>query len=146
MVVHSCYCSVRLYYTWQLFRPYNLCPLELNLDDFKQGSVCDLNLSVSLRVGWRGVVVLNLYLWAKVSVRIVVKLFPVVWDQDPRDPIPADDIPPNKVSHVLLCNDCQGFSSYPLCEVVYAYYEELQLSHRYREWSHDVQSPLSKWP
>ena len=34
-------------------------PLELSLDDLKQGSVCDLNLSVGLRVGEGGVVVLD---------------------------------------------------------------------------------------
>ena len=75
---------------------------------------------------------------AKILEGVVVELFLVVWDQDPRDPIPADDVPLDEVSHVLLHNGGQGFSLYPLCEIVYAYYKELQLSHRYREWSDNV--------
>ena len=30
---------------------HTLCPLELSLDDFEQGLICDLNLSVGLKVG-----------------------------------------------------------------------------------------------
>ena len=58
--------------------------------------------------------------------------------QTSKNPILADDVPPNEVSHVLFCDGGQGFSFYPFHEVVYAYYKELQLSYCYREWAHDV--------
>ena len=64
-------------------------------------------------------------LWVKILEGVIVKLFPVIWDQDSRDPIPADDVPPDEAPHVLLCNGGQDFSFYPFCEVVYAYYKEL---------------------
>ena len=75
---------------------------------------------------------------AKILEGVVVELFLVVWDQDPRDPIPVDDIPLNKILYILLHNGGQGFNFHPLCEVVYAYYKEFQLLHCYREWSYDV--------
>ena len=89
-------------------------------------------------MGEGGVVVFDPQLQAKIPKGVVVELFPVVWDQDPKDPISADDVPLDEVSYILLCNGCQGFSFYPLCEIVYAYYKEFQLSHRYQEWSHNV--------
>ena len=46
-------------YAWQLLWPYTLYPLEPSLDDFKQGSIRDLNLSVGLRVGEGGVMVFD---------------------------------------------------------------------------------------
>ena len=36
-----------------------ICPLELSLDDFKQGLICNFNLPICLRVGGGGVVVLD---------------------------------------------------------------------------------------
>ena len=89
-------------------------------------------------MGGGGVMDFDPQLWAKILEWVVVELFYVIWDQNPRDPIPTDDMPPDEASHVLLCNGFQSFSFYPLCAVVYAYYKELQLSHRYQEWSHDV--------
>ena len=100
--------------------------------------VCDLNFSISLGEGRGGVVVFDPQLWTKILEGVIVELFSFVLDQDPRDPILADDMPPDEASHVLLCNGCQSFSFYPLYEVIYAYYKELQLLHRYWEWSHDV--------
>ena len=82
--------------------------------------------------------IFNPQLRAKILEGVVVELFPVVWNQDPRDPIPADDVPLDKVSHILLRDGGQGFSFYPFCEVVYAYCKEFQLSYAYQEWSHDV--------
>ena len=41
---------------------------------------------------------------AKIQEWVIVELFPVVWDQDPRDPIPADDVPLDKALYVLLPN------------------------------------------
>ena len=75
---------------------------------------------------------------AKIPEGVIIELFPVVLDQDPRDPILVDDVPPDKASYIFLHNGGLGFGFHPLCEVVYAYYKELQQSHRYREWSHDV--------
>ena len=43
----------------KLFRLYTLCPFELSLDNFKQGSVYDFNLFVGLRVGRGRVVVFD---------------------------------------------------------------------------------------
>ena len=85
----------------------------------------DLNLSVGLRVGRGGVVVLDPQLWAKISEGVVVELFPVIWNQDSRDPISTDDVPPNEASYILFCDGGQGFNFYSLCEIVYAYYKEL---------------------
>ena len=45
--------------TKQFIRPYTLCPIEPSLDHLEQGLVCNLNLSIGLRVGGRGVVVLD---------------------------------------------------------------------------------------
>ena len=46
--------------------------------------------------------IFNPQLRVKILEGVIVELFPVVWNQDPRDPIPTDDVPPDKVSHVLL--------------------------------------------
>ena len=67
------------------------------------------------------------------SVPTVVELFPVIEDQDSRDPIPADDVPPDKASHILLCDGGQGFSFYPFGEIVYTNYKELQQLYCYGE-------------
>ena len=57
----SCRCpccrSVCPQYAQQFLRPYALCPLEPSLDDLEQGSVCNIDLPVSLWVGEGGVVI-----------------------------------------------------------------------------------------
>ena len=73
-------------------------------------------------MGGGGVVVFYSQLWEKVPERVVVELLPIVWDQDFRDLVFADDVPLNKASHVLLCDGGQGFNFYPFGEVVYADY------------------------
>ena len=55
-------------------------------------------------MGEWGVMILDSQLWEKISEQVVVKLFSAIWDQDSRDPIPADDVPPNKALYVLLCD------------------------------------------
>ena len=56
--------------------PY--APLEPSLNNFKQGSIGDFNLLVSLKVSGGGVVISDSQLRAKVPKGVVVELFPVV--------------------------------------------------------------------
>ena len=84
-----------------------------------------------MRVGEGGVMIFYPQLRAKILEGVIIELFPVVLDQDPRDPILVDDVPPDKASYIFLHNGGLGFGFHPLCEVVYAYYKELQLSHHY---------------
>ena len=51
--------AVVCYAHWQLVLPDTLCPLELGLDDFEQGSVRDFNLPIGLWVCGRRVVILD---------------------------------------------------------------------------------------
>ncbi|XP_030958898.1 probable RNA-dependent RNA polymerase 1 [Quercus lobata] len=62
------------------------------------------------------------------------------------DPIPTDNVPPDKASHVFLYGGGQGFNFYPFGEIVYADYKEIQLLYCYWEWAYDVQSSLSERP
>ena len=89
-------------------------------------------------MGEGGVMVFDPQLRAKISEWVIVELFPIIWNQNSRDPIPTDDVPPDEAPHVLLCDGGQGFNFYLFCEVVYAYYKELHLSYHYWEWSYDV--------
>ena len=41
---------------------------------------------------------------AKIPEGVIIELFPVVLDQDPRDPILVDDVPPDKASYIFLHN------------------------------------------
>ena len=68
------------------------------------------------------VVVFYSQLWAKVPKRVVVKLLLIIWDQDDRDPVSTDDVPPNKTSHILLCDGDQCFNFDSFGEVVYVGY------------------------
>ena len=95
-----------------------------SLDDLKQWSIRNFNLSIGLRVVGGGVVVLDSQLWAKIPEGVVVELFPIILDQDSRDSILADDVTPYEVSHVLLCDGDQGFVFYPFGEIIYADYKE----------------------
>ena len=45
------HCSVCLQDAWQFIWPFPLCPFKPSLDYLKQGSVCNLNLSIGLWVG-----------------------------------------------------------------------------------------------
>ena len=63
--------------------------------------------------------ILDSQLWAKISEQVAVKLFSAIWDQDSRDPIPADDVPPDEASYVLLCDGGQGFNFHPFGKVIY---------------------------
>ena len=62
-------------------------------------------------MGGGGVVVLDTQLRAKILEGVVVKLFPIIWDQGSRDPILVDDVSLYEDSHVLLCDGGQGFSN-----------------------------------
>ena len=73
-------------------------------------------------------------------------MFPIIYDQDSRDLIPADDVFPDETSHILLRDGGQGFCFYLFSEIVYVDYKKLQLSHFYWEWTHNVEPPLSEWP
>ena len=85
-----------------------------------KGSIHDLNLSVGLRVGRWGVVILDPQLWAKFPEWLVVELFSVFRDQDFRDPVPTVDVSPDEASYVFLCDGSQGFSFHPFGKVIYA--------------------------
>lgn len=43
---------------------------------------------------------------AKVSERIIVKLFAIVRDEDPKDPKSTNDALPNKATKILLHDGC----------------------------------------
>ena len=73
-------------------------------------------------MGGGGVVVFYSQLWEKAPERVIVELLPIIWDQDFKDLVFADDVPLNKALHVLLYDDGQGFNFYPFGEVVYADY------------------------
>ena len=118
--------------------PYALCPLKSSLDNLEQESVRNFDMSVSLWVGGGEVVISDPQLRAKIPEGVVIELFPIVWNQDSRDPKSACDVSPDEISHVLLRNGGQGFNFHPFCEVFYAHYEELQLLYHYWEWPHDV--------
>ena len=71
--------------TGQFIWPYTICPLKPSLNHLEQGSVCDFNFSIGLGVSKEGVVVLNPQLLAKISERVIVKLYSIVKDEDPGD-------------------------------------------------------------
>ena len=82
----------------------------------------------------------------EVSECIVVKLFAIVKDEDPRDPKLADDALLDEVTDILLYDGCQWFCLYPLGEVVDPHKKELESSYCHWRRSYDVQSPLSERP
>ena len=61
--------------------------------------------------------VFDLQLIAKVSKCIVVELFAIVKNEDPRDPKLVDNALPNEATNILLYDGCQWFYFYPFGEV-----------------------------
>ena len=55
---------------------------------------------------------------AKVSKCIIVELFTIVRDEDPRDPKSVDDALLEEATNILLHDDCQWFCFYPFGEIV----------------------------
>ena len=53
-------------------------------------------------MGEGGVMVFDPQLRAKISEWVIVKLFPIIWNQNSRDPIPTDDVPPDEAPHVWI--------------------------------------------
>ena len=53
-------------------------PLKTSLDDFQQGSVCNLSLTVCLWVGRGGIMILDSEVLTEVPEKGVVKLPPIV--------------------------------------------------------------------
>ena len=68
------------------------------------------------------VVVFDSRLWAKIPEKVAVELLPIIWDQDFRDPVFADNVPLDKALHIFLGDGGQGFSFFPFGEVAYADY------------------------
>ena len=85
-------------------------------------------------------------LLAKVSECIVVKLFAIVRDEDPRNPESVNDALLDEVTNIFLRDGCQWFYFHPFCEVFNPNNKELELSHCHRKGSHNVQSQLSERP
>ena len=66
--------------------------------------VCNLNFSIGLRVGGRGVVVLDPYLLAKIFECVIVELLFIVRDEDLGDSEATNDTFSNKTSDIFLCD------------------------------------------
>ena len=69
--------------------------------------------------GWE-VVILDPQLWAKIPERVVVELLSVIWDQDCRDPLSADDVSLEEALYIFLHDGGQGFNFHPFGKVIYA--------------------------
>lgn len=67
---------------------------------------------------WRQKVVFDTESDAELPVPGIVELFPIVGDDDLGNTKPTDDRLPGKVLNISLGDFCQGFSFYPLGEVV----------------------------
>ena len=75
-----------------------ICPLpppKPSLDHLEQGSVCNFNLSVSLGVSKKGVMILDPQLLVEIFECIIVELLSIVRDDDPGDSEAANDTLPN---------------------------------------------------
>ena len=102
-----------------LFAPSSQVLIILSKDRFVT-STCPLAWGLAWRSSGSWFLIVR-----KIPEGVFVKLFPVIWDQDSRDPIPINDIFPDKASHVLFCYGGPGFSFYLFGEIVYADYKEL---------------------
>ena len=86
----------------------------------------------------RGVVVLDSQLLAEVSEGVVVKLLAIVGDEDPGNSKAANDVLPNEVSDIFLCDSSQRFHLNPFSKVVDPNNKELELPYNGRKQSHYV--------
>ena len=77
---------------------------------------------------------------------LVGELGSVVRDECLRDPKPSEHVSFVKTQNVVRGDFREGFSLYPLCEVIYGHDEEFVLVRTLYEWSEDVHSPPGKWP
>ena len=75
---------------------------------------------------------MNPEVFIEVFEECVVKLSSIIGNQHPRHFKPTYDIFPDEVLNILLSDICQGFCFYPLCEIINANYQKLDLS--YTEW------------
>ena len=94
----------------------------MSLDDFQQGSVCNLGLTVCLWVGGGGIMILDSEVLTKVPEKGVVEQSPIVRYQYFGHSKPAQYILLDEVLYILLCNACQGFCFHPLSEIVNPYH------------------------
>ena len=85
-------------------------------------------------------------LLAEVSKCVVVKLLPIVRDENSRDTEAANKAFSEEALDILLCDSGQGFCVVPFSEVVNPYDKELELSYCCEEGSHYIKPLLSKWP
>ena len=90
--------------------------------------------------------VLNPQLLAKISERVIVKLFSIVKDEDPGDSEAVNDTFPDEVSNIFLCNSGQWFCLNPFGKVVDPKNKELEVPYCNEEGSYYVQSPLGERP
>lgn len=90
--------------------------------------------------------VLDSQLGAEFAEMSIVELLFAVGDEHPWYPKSTNYGLPNKVAYVVFGYFRQCFDLNPLCEIIDRHDEELPLSHSHGQWSHDVDSPLGKWP
>ena len=76
---------------------------------------------------------------------VVIELFSIVRNENPRDVEMVNNTLPDEIVNVLLCDSSQGFSFDPLGEIVNSDDQEFELIHCHWERSHYVEPPLSKW-
>ena len=103
-------------------------------------------MSIGLRVGGRGIVVLDLQLLTEISERIIIKLLSIIKGKDSKDAEVANNVFPDKASDILLYDSGPRFYLNLFGEVVNFLNEELELPHLQGEGSHYVKPPLSEWP
>ena len=72
--------------------------------------------------------ILNPEVFIEVFKKCIVKLSSIIENQHSGHPKLAYDIFPEEVLNILLCDICQGFYFYPLCEIINANYQKLHLS------------------
>ena len=72
--------------------------------------------------------ILNPEVFIEIFEECIVKLSSIIRYEHARHPKPAHDVFPDEVLNILLCDFRQGFSFYPLGEVIDPYYQKLHLS------------------
>ena len=85
-------------------------------------------------------------LFTKFPERCVIKLSSIVRHKHPRYSKSTHNTLPDEVLNILLRNFRQGFSFYPLGEVINSYHQKFHLSGPNWEGTQNIQPPLCKRP
>ena len=102
----------------QLVGPATLLQVESFLESVDDYLVSGLGLTVALRVSRRGHVEPNSPSVAELFEVVGYELGSVVCDYLVREPVPADDVFPDELMHLLVGNAGVGFCFHPFGEVI----------------------------